>query len=132
VDTRTKILDTDGALRAAMEAKEANRQLVISFGEYDPLLGTHAERLAGRRQSDSRWHAVAVLPGKDPLLPLRARCELVAALETVDCVVPFEQDPSVLAMVAGKAELHDDREADAAERTALVSRIHTKQKLATE
>lgn len=113
-----------------MEAKSDGKRLVISMGEYDPVLGTHAERLAARRTSENDWHVVAVLPSKDALLPLDARCELVAALSAVDCVVPFDQDPSLLGMAAGKAELHDDREQDAAAREALITHIHAKQKLA--
>ncbi len=130
VDTRNKILDFDGAFRAAMEAKADGKRLVISLGEYDPVLGQHAERLAARRTADA-WQVVAVIPGKDPLLPIRARCELVASLAAVDCVTAFEQDPSLLGMAAGKAEVHDDRQQDVAARQALIIHIHAKQKLAS-
>ena len=112
-----------------MQAKEDGKRIVISFGEYDPMLAEHAERLANRARSDS-WHAVAVVPGKNPLMPLAARCEMAAALRAVDCVVAFEQDPSLLGMVAGKAEIHDDRTIDQEARVTLVSLIHEKQKLA--
>lgn len=134
VDTRTKILDTDRALAAALAAKADGKTLVISVGEYDPVLAEHAERLAGRKsgRENAVWHAVAVLPGVATLLPLRARCELVAALTCVDAVVPFEQDPLMLSMVAGKAEIHDDRKSDADARTSLITHIHAKQKLAAE
>ncbi len=130
MDTRNKILDTDGAFRAAMEAKADGKRLVISMGEYDPVLGSHAERLAERR-SDDAWQVVAVVPGTDPLLPLQARCELVAALAAVDCVTPFEQDPALLGMAAGKAEIHDDRKLDASARDALITHVHARQKLAS-
>lgn len=112
-----------------MEAKAEGKRLVISLGEYDPVLGAHAERLAARRTEDA-WQVVAVVPGTNPLLPLGARCELVAALAAVDCVTPFEQDPALLAMVSGKAEVHDDRASDASARDALITHIHAKQKLA--
>lgn len=133
VDTRKKILDADQALAAALEAKAEGKRLVISVGEYDPVLADHAQRLASRKHGpdDVAWHVVAVLPNSDALMPLRARCELVAALAAVDCVVPFEQDPSVLSMVAGKAELHDDRAQDAEARAAVIAHIHAKQKLAS-
>ncbi|MCL4783016.1 MAG: hypothetical protein KJZ70_08295 [Bryobacterales bacterium] len=129
MDTRTKIKTVNDALAAGMEAKESGKRLVISYGEYDPMLAGHAERLAARRTEDA-WHVVAVLPGKDPLLPLPARCEMAAALRAVDCVVTFEQSPSLLGMVAGKAELHDDRKADEDARRDLIAHIHAKQKLA--
>jgi bifunctional ADP-heptose synthase (sugar kinase/adenylyltransferase) len=128
VDTRNKIVDFDGAFRAAMQAKAEGKRLVISLGEYDPVLASHAERLAGRR-ADGCWQVVAVTPGENPLLPVAARCELVASLASVDCVTAFEQDPSLLAMAAGKAEVHDDRAQDAAARDALITHIHAKQKL---
>ncbi len=129
MDTRNKIKTVNDALAAGMEAKESGKRLVISYGEYDPMLADHAERLAARRTDDA-WHVVAVLPGKDPLLPLPARCEMAAALRAVDCVVAFEQPPSLLSMVAGKAELHDDRKADENARRDLIAHIHAKQKLA--
>lgn len=111
-----------------MEAKDSGQRLVISYGEYDPMLAVHAQRLAARHASDA-WHIVAVLPGKDPLLPLAARCEMAAALRAVDCVVAFEQSPSLLSMVAGKAEIHDDRQASEVARRDLIALIHEKQRL---
>lgn len=131
MDTRNKIKSVNEALAAGLQAKDEGKRLVVSYGEYDPLLAEHAERLAARR-TESSWNVVAVLPGKDPLLPLEARCNLVAALRCVDCVVPYEQPLSMLQMAAGKAELHDDRQTDAAARDALIARIHAKQKLATQ
>lgn len=130
MDTRSKIKTVNDALAAAMQAKEENKRLVISYGEYDPMLAGHAERLASRSGTD-RWHVVAVLPGKDPLLPQAARCEMAASLRAVDCVVAFDQHPSMLNMVAGKAELHDDRKTDEDARRALITHVHEKQKLAT-
>lgn len=129
MDTRNKIKSVNDALAAGMQAKDNGKRLVISYGEYDPMLAEHAERLAARRV-EGAWHVVAVLPGKDPLLPLPARCEMAAALRGVDCVVAFEQSPSMLGMVAGKAELHDDRDADAHARRDLIAQIHAKRKLA--
>lgn len=129
MDTRNKIKIVNDALAAGMQAKEDGKRLVISYGEYDPMLAEHAERLAARRTGDA-WHVVAVLPGNNPMLPLAARCEMAAALRNVDCVVAFEQSPSLLSMVAGKAELHDDRKADAEARRELIAHIHAKQKLA--
>lgn len=129
MDTRNKIKSVNDALAAGMQAKDNGKRLVISYGEYDPMLAEHAERLAARRV-EGAWHVVAVLPGKDPLLPLPARCEMAAALRGVDCVVAFEQSPSMLGMVAGKAELHDDRDADAHVRRDLIAHIHAKRKLA--
>ena len=128
MDTRNKIKSVNDALAAGMQAKDNGKRLVISYGEYDPMLAEHAERLAARRV-EGAWHVVAVLPGKDPLLPLPARCEMAAALRGVDCVVAFEQSPSMLGMVAGKAEIHDDRQAGEDVRRELIALIHEKQRL---
>lgn len=132
MDTRSKILETDDAVPAALAAKAEGKRLIVSYGEYDPVLAAHAERLSSRKPAGvtDAWHVVAVLPNPDALMPLRARCEVVAGLACVDCVVPFDQDPSLLGMAAGKAELHDDREADALTRDQVIAHIHAKQKLA--
>lgn len=129
MDTRNKIKNVNDALALGLRAKDAGKRLVVSYGEYDPLLAETAERLAARRKDDC-WQVVAVLPGKETLLPLEARCNLLAALRGVDCVVAFEQSPTMLQMAAGKAELHDDRQADTAAREGLIAQIHAKQKLA--
>ncbi len=58
----------------------------IVRGYFDPLLASHAERLA----RCARPLAVVVADPERPLLPLAARQLLVAALACVDCVLPGE------------------------------------------
>jgi bifunctional ADP-heptose synthase (sugar kinase/adenylyltransferase) len=55
-------------------------------GVFDPLLAEHARRLEQLRSPDFRL-AVAIHDPERPLLPLRGRAELVAALAVVDFVV---------------------------------------------
>jgi bifunctional ADP-heptose synthase (sugar kinase/adenylyltransferase) len=82
MDTRFKILDEQQALEVA------NREPVsIVTGWFDPLLASHARRLAEiRAASTGRLMAVVTEPEK-PVLTSRARAELVAGLRVIDYVV---------------------------------------------
>lgn len=55
-------------------------------GFFDPLLAEHARRLGQLRSADSCL-AVVIEDPAQPLLPIRARAELVAGLAAVDFVV---------------------------------------------
>ena len=79
MDTRTKIVDAADAKRIA-----AAGATVVS-GFFDPLLASHAERLAQLKQNGSPLLVVIANP-QDPILPPRARAELVAGLRIVDYV----------------------------------------------
>jgi len=56
-------------------------------GDFDPLLAAHSRRLRELAEP-GRLLVVAVNDPARPLLPRRARAELVAALAMVDYVVP--------------------------------------------
>ena len=78
MDTRSKILNADAAPRAC----------TVVTGAFDVLLAADARELAEIRASHpNRPLLVVVLPLPAPLLPQRARAELVAALRMVDYVV---------------------------------------------
>jgi glycerol-3-phosphate cytidylyltransferase-like family protein len=77
LDTRQKIVD--GAMVPRAEG------LFVS-GYFDPLLAAHAKRLRELREGHGGL-AVIILDPERPILPARARAELVAALECVDYVV---------------------------------------------
>ena len=93
MDTRTKIVTTAEARRLASEGLASESGLTIVSGYFDPLLSWHARRLselktelkAGLKREST---ALLVLIGtpKDPILPARARAELVAGLAVVDHV----------------------------------------------
>ena len=55
-------------------------------GPFDPLLAAHARQLEELKR-DGRALVVFVTGPEDPILPLEARAELVAALRCVDAVV---------------------------------------------
>jgi len=79
MDTRRKIVRD----RARWSAPEG--ALAVA-GPFDPLLAAHARQLRELKQ-DGRALVVFVTEPEEPILPLEARAELVAALRCVDAVV---------------------------------------------
>jgi hypothetical protein len=79
LDTRTKIVSTAEAARLA-----ASGATVVS-GYFDPMLASHAQRLAQLKREGSPL-LVLIADPEQSILPLRARAELVAALGVVDYV----------------------------------------------
>ncbi len=79
MDTRTKIVSLVEAQRLA-----ASKAVVVS-GYFDPLIASHSERLRGLKQ-DGKSLLVVISDPPDPILPRRARAELVAGLAAVDYV----------------------------------------------
>lgn len=97
---RSKVLDS-AALAALLDAKPALREgLVLANGLFDLLHVGHVRYLAAARAEGSRL-VVALNsdasasrlkgPGR-PLVPLRERLEVVAALECVDWATWFDED----------------------------------------
>jgi len=78
LDTRAKIVPR--------EQLEARPDAVWVWGSFDPLLAEHVRRLEQARKP-GRLLVVEVTNPAQPLLPQRARAELVAALGIVDFVV---------------------------------------------
>ena len=79
VDTRTKILDWPQARDLIQETS------TIVTGHFDPLLAAHVKRLAEIAAGTGPVVVIITNPER-PLLPARARAELVAALEVVEFV----------------------------------------------
>jgi bifunctional ADP-heptose synthase (sugar kinase/adenylyltransferase) len=79
MDTRTKIVTAQQAARLA-----GTGVLVVS-GYFDPLLAEHAGRLEHLKRPGVPL-LVAVAEPDNPILPARARAELVAGLAVVDYV----------------------------------------------
>jgi len=92
--------------------------VTVVTGYFDPLLAAHARRLAEIAEPGGVLMAVVTEPER-PILPTRARAELVAALAVVDYVLP-----------AGPAsQLEADRifreeGADLRRTQELVARVH--------
>ena len=92
MDTRTKIIALEDAPQR-LQGKPA--QWVT--GHFDPLLAEHVRRLAEYSAPD-RLLVVEITNPARPLLPQRARAELVAALAMVDYVVLKDGEPEAQAL----------------------------------
>jgi bifunctional ADP-heptose synthase (sugar kinase/adenylyltransferase) len=100
------------------------RRVVVVSGYFDPLLAEHAERLEEiRRGSDALLVLVRQPP--QPILPPRARAELVAGLSAVDYVVAPE-DGETLDETALAAMIHEE-DADVRRLAALARLVHRRQ-----
>jgi hypothetical protein len=117
LDTRGKILD-GAALEPFLLAPGAR----VAIGHFDPLLASHARRLASARDGAASL-VVLVADPPDPLLDARARAELVAALEAVDRV--GLATPALLARVPAGALLRMEDD-DLRDRDALRRRVRDK------
>lgn len=102
MDTRHKII--------GREALPPGGYLYVS-GYFDPLLATHARRLNELREGHPGGLVVVVRDPAMPILPARARAELVAALKCVDHVI-----------IGGDA-IVDDTEAHAAITAELIEHV---------
>jgi len=104
LDTRSKILASAAGLNV--------ETLVIGY--FDPVTAEHAARLAEL----GGGLTVAIVDPPEPLLPARARAELVAALRGVERVIVGDPRPSLVAR-----RVVDETEAHLAARARLVGRI---------
>ena len=114
MDTRTKIIDAGQAARIA-----ASGATVVS-GYFDPLVASHAERLAALKTGAKLL--VLIATPDDAILPAAARAELVAGLRAVDYVA---------ILTGGMTPQIRLEEEDAERFTALLSHVHTRQKCAS-
>jgi rfaE bifunctional protein nucleotidyltransferase chain/domain len=100
-----KIVSREEAIRLAAGEKAAGRQVVFANGAFDLLHAGHVRYLEGAR-NEGNWLVVGVNSDASvarskgsgrPIIPAAERAEIVAALESVDAVVVFEEDsPSAL------------------------------------
>jgi glycerol-3-phosphate cytidylyltransferase-like family protein len=81
LDTRSKIISIEEARH-----RTSNARALWLTGHFDPLLAEHARRLRARAVPGQTL-VIEITNPANPLLPQRARAELVAALESVDYVV---------------------------------------------
>ena len=86
MDTRTKIVDA-----AKVEELTRDRPVDWFTGHFDPLLAEHAA-LLHHAASDGHTLVVEITNPARPLLSLRARAELVAALADVNYVVMSDRE----------------------------------------
>ncbi len=115
MDTRAKIVSAGEAARIA-----AGGATVVS-GYFDPVLASHAERLSALKRAGVPL-VVAIAEPEHPILPSRARAELVAGLAAVDHVVESADGLAVTVHL----EEEDTRRLD-----ALIEHVHRRQRAAS-
>jgi len=96
----------------------------VVTGYFDPLLAEHARRLEGLRGPNETL-LVVVRDPEHPLLPARARAELVAALRAVDLVV-VAADVDELVRALQPDELVRGEAADEACRQELIRHVQNR------
>ncbi len=115
MDTRGKIIG------CAEAARLAEGGATIVSGYFDPVLASHAARLAGLKR-DGAPLVVVIASTSESILPARARAELVAGLRAVDYVV--ESDHGFQPQIRLEQE-------DAARLRKLIEHVHARQQAAS-
>jgi bifunctional ADP-heptose synthase (sugar kinase/adenylyltransferase) len=115
VDTRTKIV------AAAEAARIARAGATVVTGYFDPLLAAHAERLAGLKREGLPL-LIAIADPENPILPSRARAELVAGLAVVDYVAE-----SADGLTPGLTQTCRLEQEDQARLEDLIEHVHSRQ-----
>jgi len=111
LDTRTKIVD------AAQASSIAASGAIVVSGYFDPLVASHAERLASLK--NGKKLLVLIATPENAILPAAARAELVAGLRAVDYVAE---------LVTGLTSHVNLEEEDAERFSALLQHVHARQK----
>ena len=102
MDTRSKIVDAGEAAKIA-----ASGATVVS-GYFDPMVAWHARWLASFKKTGKPLLVLIATP-ENPILPMQARAELVAALSVVDHVAESNREISgVINVEAQDRELFQD------------------------
>ncbi|MBZ5595320.1 MAG: hypothetical protein LAP39_24010 [Acidobacteriia bacterium] len=85
MDTRHKIIEPERAIALSKDLRAKGVRIVTGY--FDVIVAEHVRRLLEIKNGSGAL-VVVVLDPPDPVLSLRARAELVAALRMVDYVVP--------------------------------------------
>ena len=126
MDTRNKILEWREAKRLLGQRHAGAVRWKVVTGYFDPLLASHVRRLREIAGPGGRL-IVAVADPDRPLLPARARAELVAALEMVEAVVPAEGNLSELHEMAPAIDIYHEESSDERRRDELIRHVHERQ-----
>ena len=127
MDTRSKIVERGGASAFVARQRAEGRPVAGISGFFDVLTAAHVRRMESVRRLGCAL-VVAVHDPAEPLMPARARAELVAALDLADCVVPVgSMSAGDVAETLGVAEWCDDRAAHDAIAAELVEYVQRRQ-----
>ncbi len=101
--------------------------MTVVTGHFDPLLASHVRRLA-EIAADAGRLVVVIADGGNPILPARARAELVAGLGVVAFVVlPGEESvESVLERLRPDNIIREER-GDEERTRELIRHVHSRQ-----
>ena len=112
----------------ARRLREEGKTLRLAVGYFDPVLAGHARRLKDAREGAAALAVIIADPPR-PILPARARAELVAAMDAADCVV-LPGDEPLEGLVAGMdgAEVLRGEAADLELTGKLIQHVHTRQR----
>lgn len=128
LDTRKKILTAAQAVETVRRLRAEGRSVRFASGWFDPLLAAHARRLEQLRSGAARV-MVVVTDASRPILPARARAELVAALSVVDFVVLSEEERlEDLLSRLGATEVLRGEAADETLTRQLIQYVQTRQR----
>jgi len=116
VDTRDKILSSCEDLALLGGAG------IVVTGHFDPLLAAHAVRLR-ELAAEGQPLVVVITEPAVPLLPARARAEMVAGLAMVDHVIVATDASGVPA----SWQVYHEEEADSARTSNLIRHVHLRQ-----
>jgi len=112
----------------ARRLREEGKTLKFAVGYFDPLLAAHARRLKDARANAAALAVIIADPPR-PILPARARAELVAALEAADYVVlPGDEPIEGLVGSLDGAEVLRGEAADLELTEKLIQHVHTRQR----
>jgi bifunctional ADP-heptose synthase (sugar kinase/adenylyltransferase) len=126
LDTRTKILEPAEALETARRWRSEGKGLKVIVGCFDPVLADNARRVAALRDPSTALAVVVADPPR-PILPARARAELVAALSAVDLVVvPGDVRLDELLAGLGAAEIVRSEDADQRLTESLIHHVRSR------
>jgi bifunctional ADP-heptose synthase (sugar kinase/adenylyltransferase) len=130
LDTRKKILTAAQAVEAVRRLRAEGRSVRFATGWFDPLMAAHARRLEQLRDGAARVMVIVTDPVQ-PILPARARAELVAALSVVDFVVLSEEGRLEDLLIRLEAsEVLRGEAADEALTRQLIHHVQTRQRTA--
>jgi hypothetical protein len=115
LDTREKIIC------AVEAAKIAAAGATVVSGYFDPLIASHAERLAQLKPGGAKLLVLIATP-ENAILPAAARAELVAGLRAVDYVSE---------LAAGLTPQIRLEQEDSQRFAALLRHVHARQKAAS-
>jgi rfaE bifunctional protein nucleotidyltransferase chain/domain len=111
---RAGIISREGTIELGLELRRAGRRISFANGCFDVLHAGHVRYLQAAKQrgdvlvvgiNSDRSVSALKGPGR-PLLPAEARAELVAALESVDYVIIFDELTAAAMLTDLRPDVH--------------------------